>query len=184
MSRGQPAVEESCLLVVEDHRAQDILQCPQDGGVGAPEGCARSALTRMPIPSVRSHFRTSSTGHAGRQQAAPQSDDVALDIAHGEVKAGRHWTRLPSLGSPNCASIVECDTWSTSAVGTKRTFAFIVVTSAFDPKRTWVTIASGGLHEARIYEPAMEGQNLAPRLTSEIPTLTRHHQPLAFSLRR
>ena len=46
-----------------------------------------------------------------------------------------------------------------------------------------VTIASGGLHEARIYEPAMEGQNLAPRLTSEIPTLTRHHQSLAFSLR-
>ena len=54
--------------------------------------------------------------------------------------------------------------------------------SANDPKRTWATIASGGLHEARIYEPPMEGQNLAPRLTSEIPTLTRHHQSLAFSL--
>src|SRR4029078_12327743 len=27
----------------------------------------------MPIPSVRSHFRSSSTGHAGRQQAALRS---------------------------------------------------------------------------------------------------------------
>ena len=69
----QPAVEEWCRLAVEDFRAQDILQCLQDGGFGAPEGFARSALIRMPIPSVRSHFRSSSTGHAGRQQAALRS---------------------------------------------------------------------------------------------------------------
>ena len=69
-------------------------------------------------------------------------------------------------------------------LGEERTHRGRASTSASDPKRTWSAIASRGPHEARIYEPAMEGQNLAPRLTSEIPTLTRHHQPLAFSLRR
>ena len=69
-----------------------------------------------------------------------------------------------------------------SVSGTFQTYAR-PATSAFDPQQTWSAIASRGAHETRIYEAAMEGQNLAARLTAEIPTLTRHHQPLAFSLR-
>src|SRR6266508_358599 len=59
------------------------------------------------------------------------------------------------------------------------------VVSAFDPMRTSAQRSRlWGPHETRIDESPVEGQDLAARLATEIPTLTRHHEPLALLLRR
>ena len=70
-----------------------------------------------------------------------------------------------------------------SALGVKRTSPIRAPMPLMTQSGHRSTIASRGPHKARIYE-RMEGQDLAARLTAENRPSHRHHQPLAFSLRR